>query len=128
MRREDFIKTGIRLSHSVHHTYIVLLDGWDTTHKEPIITLRISKIGIKQGWYMLFWAYPRSSNPQKAVVRPLTNQVRQTRHVGYFWRSKEKLMNDVLLWTLTHGCESICRPAKPYIHHSCVDTIYSPDK
>ena len=38
------------------------------------------------------------------------------------WRSKVKLIRDVLLWTLTHGWASVNRPAKTYLHHLCVDT------
>ena len=30
---------------------------------------------------------------------PKTIQVRQTRHVGYCWRSKDELISDILLWT-----------------------------
>ena len=32
-----------------------------------------------------------------------TMQVRRTRHAGHCWRSKEKLISDVLLWTSTYG-------------------------
>ena len=32
-----------------------------------------------------------------------TIQVRQTRQAGHCWRSKDELISDVLLWTLTYG-------------------------
>ena len=32
-----------------------------------------------------------------------TIQVRWTRHAGHCWRSMDKLMSDVLLWTPSHG-------------------------
>ena len=32
-----------------------------------------------------------------------TIQVRRTRHAGHCWRSKDELVNDVLLWTPTYG-------------------------
>ena len=32
-----------------------------------------------------------------------TIQVRQTRHAGHCWRSRDELIRDVLLWTPTHG-------------------------
>ena len=36
-----------------------------------------------------------------------TIQVRRTRHAGHSWRSRDKLINDVLLWTPTYGrCKS----------------------
>ena len=36
---------------------------------------------------------------------PITKsiQVRRTRHAGHCWRSRDKLISDVLLWTPTHG-------------------------
>ena len=36
---------------------------------------------------------------------PITKniQVRRTRHVGHSWRSRDKLISDVLLWTPTNG-------------------------
>ena len=34
-----------------------------------------------------------------------TIQVRRTRHAGHFWRSRDELIRDVLLWTPIHkGC------------------------
>ena len=35
-----------------------------------------------------------------------TIQVRQIRHMGLCWRSRDKLISNVLLWTPTHGCVS----------------------
>ena len=32
-----------------------------------------------------------------------TIQVRRTRHAGHYWRSRDELIRDVLLWTPTHG-------------------------
>ena len=32
-----------------------------------------------------------------------TIQVRRTRHARHYWRSRDKLIRDVLLWTPTHG-------------------------
>ena len=32
-----------------------------------------------------------------------TIQVRQTRHAGHSWRSRDELISDVLLWTPTYG-------------------------
>ena len=44
-----------------------------------------------------------------------TIQVRWTRHVGHCWRSKGKLISDVLLWTPSHGQVKVERPARTYI-------------
>ena len=41
-----------------------------------------------------------------------TIQVRRTRHARHCWRSKEKLISDVLQWTLSHGRAKAGRPAR----------------
>ena len=56
-----------------------------------------------------------------------TIQVRRARHVGYFWRSKDKLISDIFLWTPKHGNNSVGRLAKTYIHQLCVDTRCRPE-
>ena len=49
-------------------------------------------------------------------------QVRQTSHAGHCWRSRDKLIGDVLLWTHTHGQAKAGRPARTYIQQLCADT------
>ena len=49
-----------------------------------------------------------------------TIQVRQTRHAGHCWRSRDELISDVLLWTPAHGWAKAGRPARTYI--KCEDT------
>ena len=56
-----------------------------------------------------------------------TIQVRRTRHAGHCWRSKDELISDVLLWTPTHGCASVGRPARTYIQQLCEDTGCNPE-
>ena len=57
-------------------------------------------------WHQLFGQLP-----------PITKtiQVRRTRHAGKCWRSKDELISDVLLWTLTYGQAKAGRPARTYI-------------
>ena len=59
-----------------------------------------------------------------AHLRPIyTNiQIRRTRHIGHTWRSKNELINDVLLWTSLHGRASVGRPTKTYLQKLCMDT------
>ena len=45
-----------------------------------------------------------------------TIQVRQTRHAGHYWRSRDELISDVLLWTPTYGRAKAGQPARTYIH------------
>ena len=51
-----------------------------------------------------------------------TIQVRRTRHAGHCWRSKDKLISDVLLWTPTYGPAKAGRPVQKYIQQLCEDT------
>ena len=56
-----------------------------------------------------------------------TIQVRRTRHAGHCWRSKDELISDVPLWTPTHGCARVRRPARTYIQQLCEDTGFNPE-
>ena len=57
-------------------------------------------------------------------VPPITKtiQVRRTRHAGHCWRSRDELISDVLISTLTHGRAKAGRPARTYIQQLCEDT------
>ena len=56
-----------------------------------------------------------------------TIQIRRTRHAGHYWRSKDELISDVLLWTPTYGRAKAGRPARTYIQQLCEDTGCSPE-
>ena len=56
-----------------------------------------------------------------------TIQVRRTRHAGHYWRSRDELIRDVLLWTPTHGRAKAGRPARTYIQQLCEDTGCCPE-
>ena len=56
-----------------------------------------------------------------------TIQVRRSRHAGHCWRSKDELISDVLLWTPTHGCARVGRPARTYIQQLCENTGCNPE-
>ena len=58
---------------------------------------------------------------------PKTIQVRRTRRAGHCWRSRDKLISDVLLWTPTYGRAKAGRPARTYIQQLCEDTGSSPE-
>ena len=44
-------------------------------------------------------------------------QVRRMRHSGHCWRSRDKLISDILLWTPSHGRAKAGRPAWTYKQH-----------
>ena len=56
-----------------------------------------------------------------------TIKVRQTRHAGHCWRSRDELISDVLLWTHSYGQAKAGRPALTYIQQLCEDTGCSPE-
>ena len=56
-----------------------------------------------------------------------TIQVRQTRHAGHCWRSRDKLIRDVFLWTPTHGRAKAGRTAQTYIQQLWEDTGCCPE-
>ena len=51
-----------------------------------------------------------------------TIQVRQTRHAGFCWRSRDELISDILLWTPSHWWEKVGRLARTYVQLLCADT------
>ena len=42
--------------------------------------------------------------------------------MGHCWRSEDKLISDILLWTPAHGRVSVGCQASTYLHQLCVDT------
>ena len=48
-----------------------------------------------------------------------TIQVRQTRHMGHCWRSKDELISVILLWTPSHGRAKTGRLARTSIQQPC---------
>ena len=64
--------------------------------------------------------------PHKAAAvwpptTPITKtiKIRWTRHVGHCWRSRDKLISDVLLWTPSHGHAKAGQPVRTYIQQLC---------
>ena len=60
---------------------------------------------------------------------PITKiiKIRRTRHTGHCWRSKDKHISDVLLWTPSHRRAKAGWPARNYIQQLCADTGCSPE-
>ena len=56
-----------------------------------------------------------------------TIKIRWTRYTGYYWRNREKVISDALLWTPSRGRVKTRRPARIYIRQLCGDTGYSPE-
>ena len=60
---------------------------------------------------------------------PITKTIkdRRIRHAEHCWRSRDKLISDVLLWTPSYGRAKAGRPARTYIQQLCEDTRCSPE-
>ena len=56
-----------------------------------------------------------------------TIQARWTRHSGHCWRSRDKLISDVLVWTPSYGWAKAGWPAQTYIQQLCEYMGYSPE-
>ena len=56
-----------------------------------------------------------------------TIQARQTRHAGHCWRSKDKIVSDVLLWTPAYGQSKAGRAARTFIQQLCDDMGCNPE-
>ena len=70
-----------------------------------------------------------AATPHKAptIQPPASHHENYPRHAGHCWRSRDELISDVLLWTLTYGLEKAGRPARTYIQQLCEDTRCSPE-
>ena len=57
-------------------------------------------------------------------VPPITKtiQVKRIRYARHCWRSRDELINDILLWTPSHGRAKTGRPARTYIQRLYADT------
>ena len=63
-----------------------------------------------------FWGQHPTKQQLYAHFPPImkTHQVRWTRHARHCWRSRDKLINGVLLWIPSHGWAKAGRPARTY--------------
>ena len=74
-----------------------------------------------------------AATPHKtSTIRPPASyhenyQVRQARHAGHCWRSRDKLISDVLRWTPTYCRAKAGWPAWTYIQQLSEDTGCSPE-
>ena len=75
------------------------------------------------------WRQHPTRHQLYGYLPPITKtiQVRRTIHAGHCWRSRDKLISDVLLWSPTHGWAKAGRPARTYIQQLCEDMGYSPE-
>ena len=75
------------------------------------------------------WRHHQTKQQLYGHLTPImkTIQVRWTRYVGHWWRSRDELISDILQWTPSHGLAKVGRPARTYIQQLCADTGCSPE-
>ena len=54
-----------------------------------------------------------------------TVQIRQTIHAGHCWRSKDKILSDLLQWISSHRRASVGWLGSTYLQQLCTDTACS---
>ena len=96
----------------------ILLYGCTTWTLTKRLEKKLDSNYTRMLWAILnksWWQHPTRHLP------PITKtiQVRWTRHAGHCWRSRDKLISDVLLWTPTYGQAKAGRPAR-----TCIQQLY----
>ena len=98
------------------------------------LTKRMEK-KLDGNYTRMLWAILNKSWRQHATKQlyghlpPITKiiKIKQTRHAGQCFRSRDELIKDVLLWAPSHGRAKAGRPARTYIQPLCADTGCSPE-
>ena len=109
----------------------ILLYGCTTWTRTKRLEKTLDGNYIRMLWAILnksWWQHPTRHQlygHQPPIMK--TIQVRQTRHEGHCWRSRDELIRDFLLWTPTYGQAKARRSAQTYIQQLCEDTGCSPE-
>ena len=133
MQRNDFSDLTDKMKRSFFQAAVVsiLLYGcttWTLTKrlkkKLDGNYTRMLRAILNKAW----WQHP-TRHQLYGHLPPITKtiQVRPTRHAGRCWRSKDKLISDVLLWTPTYVQAKAGRPARTYIQQLREDMGCSPE-
>ena len=75
------------------------------------------------------WQQHPTRNQLYGHLQPITKtiQARRTRHAEHYWRIRDELISDVLLWTPAYDQSKAGRPARTYIQQLCEDTGCNPE-
>ena len=85
---------------------------------------RMLRAILNKSW----WQHP-TRHQLYGHLPPITKNIlaRRTKLAEHYWRSKDELISDVLLWTPTYDRPKAERPARIYIQQLCKDTGWSPE-
>ena len=79
-------------------------------------------------WSSILWNFFRFLFAKSSVIFWFkTVKIWQIRHARHCGRSRDELINDVLLWTPSHGRAKAGRPARTYVQKLCADLGCSPE-
>ena len=121
--------TAIRICHllPVHHLGMALLAGLKVKIQQKKLDGNYTR--MLQAIMNKSWRQHHTKIQLYGHLPPIrkTIQVRRTRHAGHSWRSRGKLLSDVLLWTSTYGRSKAGRPARTYIQQLSEETGCSPE-
>ena len=75
------------------------------------------------------WRQHATKQQLHGHLPPITKtiKVRRTRQAGHWWRSRDELISDILLWISSNGRAKAERPAQTYIQQLNEDTGCSPE-
>ena len=73
-----------------------------------------------------FWKQHPTKQQLYGQLPPIleTIQVWQTKHAGHYWRSKDKFINNIILWTTTYWHTRVGQPTRTYTNKLSADTGY----
>ena len=76
-----------------------------------------------------YWTQHPRKQQLYGHLLPITKtiKIRRTRHTRHWWRSRDEIISDVLLWTPSHRRAKAGRPARTNIQQFCVDTGCNPE-
>ena len=86
---------------------------------------RMMQAILNKSWRQQTTKQQQLYGPLPPITKPI--KVRRTRHAEHWWKSRNKLISDVLLWTPSHGRARAERPAWTYIQQLCADMRYIPE-
>ena len=120
-----------KMKHSFFQAAIVsiLLHGCTTWTLTKQLKKKLDSNYTRMLWAILnkSWRQHPTRHRLYGHLPPITKtiQVRQTRHAGHCWKSRDALISDVLLWTPTYDQAKAGRPAWTDIQQVCEDTGWS---
>ena len=70
-----------------------------------------------------YWRQHPTKQQMYGHLPPITKniKIRRSRHAGHCWRSRDKLIRDILLWTPSYGWAMARRPVRTYIQQICAN-------